>query len=291
MLQSSSNLSEAVAKQSEAVEARDHFKNGASSKSLMSRENFFRITYFVLLALGVIILSACPSSSSSSSSSEKDGIKAAKKLCDCNDDMPEIVIKATEAYIKNFNFKSRIEAREKLNEMQKKVEADYYECRNKANAYREELGSKYHTNKESVEKFQYAYNAHRDAFRPKEEVYEFDYNERINSLVLKIKPPKPEFEKVKNDLIDRTINVSKYYINGNLTNTSYSWKINSEELKVFEILNTTDNGDEYLLLVRLVLERLAAAGTFQLKFDGNVNVTYMLGGNEEWNMRKMETVN
>jgi len=54
MLQSSSNLSEAVAKQSGAVETRDHFKNGASSKSLMSRGNFLRKACFALLAASII---------------------------------------------------------------------------------------------------------------------------------------------------------------------------------------------------------------------------------------------
>ena len=52
MLQSSSNLSEAVAKQSGAVETRDHFKNGASSKSHMSRGNILMKTFlFGLLCL------------------------------------------------------------------------------------------------------------------------------------------------------------------------------------------------------------------------------------------------
>ena len=41
----------AVANRSEAMEARDHFKNGASSKSLMSRKYF--LSYFVIAALVV----------------------------------------------------------------------------------------------------------------------------------------------------------------------------------------------------------------------------------------------
>jgi len=58
MLQSSSNLSEAVAKQSGAVEARDHFKNGASSKSLISRGNFLRLSVLLFFVASVFSVNA-----------------------------------------------------------------------------------------------------------------------------------------------------------------------------------------------------------------------------------------
>ena len=239
----------------------------AESK-VMSSGNFFKKVCVILSAVSSIILSSC-------SSPEKDGVKAAQKLCDCVDERGVNDKKARELYIKNFgsySFKTRIEARETLNEISQKVQEGYYECVNKANTYREELGSKYHTNKEYAEKYQYAYNAHQNAFNPKEIVYEFDYNERINSLILKIIPPKPDFERLKKDLIGRTF----YY------NTVKGWlpeSISLEKIQEVRILNTNSIGDDYFLLVYLDLYKRPGYLDFG---SGNINVTYRLGNNDDW---------
>ena len=264
--------SDAAARQGGAMEFRDHFKNGANSKSHTSRGNFIKSTCLSLLATGIIILSAC-----SSSSPEKDGIKAAKQICDCRDDMTEIVIKATESYIKNFNFNTRIEAREKLNEMQQKVEADYRECINNANAYRDELKSKYITNQENVGKFDYAYNAHVDAFVPKPPPSRYegvDFQSQIETMIKSIIPPKPDLEKLKKDLIGREFkanipnNEKPYYL------YNWTWKVKSlDELKEVEILDITGNDNQFDMNLRM-------KGQVN-QFD--ITITYALQG-DDWRL-------
>ena len=65
MLQFSKSIGAAVANLCGAMEARDHFKNGASSKSQMSRVNFFRlwtkVTILVFLIAQLSVMISCSS--------------------------------------------------------------------------------------------------------------------------------------------------------------------------------------------------------------------------------------
>jgi len=58
MVQFSNSIKAAVANRCEAMESRDHFKNGASSKSRMSRENFLMIICIAMLS-SFFVLSGC----------------------------------------------------------------------------------------------------------------------------------------------------------------------------------------------------------------------------------------
>ena len=142
----------------------------------MTKKLNFIIT---ILVTGTLVFSFC-----SSSSPESDGIKAAKKFCDCIDEGNANTIKAYESYIKNFNsfsFKTRIEAREKLNEFLQKAQEETNRCQENAYAYRNELESKYITNEENKNKFWFAFDAHGNAFRPKEQFSKYAGTD-INSL-------------------------------------------------------------------------------------------------------------
>ena len=246
---------------------------------------------FATFSVSAVFFIAC-------SSPESDGIKAAQKLCDCVDDVSVNAKKAYETYIRNFSsysFKTRIEAREKLSESRQQVEETLKECQKNAEAYRGELAVKYSTNKEKVDKFQYAYNAHQNAFRPKDPFNEYDYSNKIQSLTLSIIPPKPDVEQLKKDMYmvpNSVYQKDSYYIDYNLNaqgirvqHAAYSRPIRLEEIKEVKILNTTDSGDEYLLLVYLRLSRGSQ------NFDGNVNVSYILGNYDFWVLQKIETEN
>ena len=260
-------------------------KNGASLKSYMSKVES-TIPYFILSCIFCFF---------SCSSPESDGIKAAKKLCDCVDESHENIRQAHESYIKNFNsysFRTRIEAREKLSDVLQKVYGDDSECRQKAYAYREELESKYKTNKENAEKFKYAFDSHTNSFRPKEPVYEDYARDRINSLIFTIIPPKPNLEKLKNDLlISRGYDIYKkdsYYNDYSGTKQQIIWMstIQPEYLKEVKILSATNNDDKYLLLVYLHIYRGA---NYVYSVDENVIVTYSIGGSDDWYIEKIET--
>ena len=250
--------------------------SGRSSKSHKSRRNWKLLTLFILLTSSFVF------SSCSSSSPESDGVKAAKKFCDCINDYHGNTKKAYESYIKQFksySFKTRSEAREKLQESLQKVQEDAERCQENAYTYREELRNKYITNKENADKFQYAFDAHGNAFSPNY----FDNSENLNNiegLILAIIPPKPDLARIKNDFIGNEIRASYHSYGrnrwGNAENT-YSWafKANSlDELKDLEILNVTDNGDIYDVHLRLKGE----ANQFDM------NVTYVLY--DDWTIKE-----
>ena len=280
----------AAISQNGAMGAEPISKNGQSSKSQTSRGNWKLFAFFIL-STSTFLLSSC-------SSPESDGIKAAQMKYDLQADYykksssiaKEFIkerVQAYELYIGKFDsyaFTTRIDAREKINEnleniglkemesSQKLLEAAR-ESEKKFFEYYETLRNKYATNKEKLEKFNYA----GEHYQPKERVqlddlsdYQnklSDFQEKVESLILSIIPPKPDLEQMKNDLIGRTIN--------NQTKGYPDWKINSlDELKDIETLNTNDNttnnGYEYLLDIHQILQGEAN------KWGATMNIKYVL---------------
>jgi len=252
----------------------------------MSRGNSFLLTTVLVAAMFSMV--AC-------SSPEKDGIKAAKKRYDFENDyyqkrneienkIKKETNKTCESYIANFNsysFTTRVEAREKLNEnlegsleklveSAQKLESDYQEWRRKASEYREKLESKYSTNREKQEKFNYAFNN----YSPKERTYKesqevlIDHGSKIRELIQSIIPPKPDIERLKNDLIGRSVT--------NQTTGYSNWIINSlDDLNGLEVLNTTDKDKEIFFATQLNLQK-------NNQWDVRINATYTLPDNEDW---------
>lgn len=249
----------------------------------------------VLIGMACIILSAC-------SSPESDGIKAAKMKYDLQSDYykksiaiaKELMkerIKAYESYIGKFDsyaFVTRISARETLNEYLEKIESKERDSAQKLQEaaresdkkffeYYETLRNKYATNKEKLEKFNYA----GEHYKPKERVQQenlsdyqnklSDYQEKVKSLIASIIPPKPDLERLKTDLIGRKIlwdmeEAGKYY-----------WTLlSTEEFKTVDIKETANTNENYLLDVYLLLR-----GEF-IDYEANVTVQYILQQHDDW---------
>jgi len=259
-----------------------------AENKVISRGDFFRIVWFCLFSASIMLsLAAC-------SSPESDGIKAAKMMYSSQKEYTQkrnLIIKeqnkAYETYVKKFDsysFETRIEAREKLNEYiekakesSQKLEEDSQELMNKAYEYRNKLASKYQTNRENEEKFSYAFNNYRPkviSYEASQDAYT-DYHSIIRDLIKTIIPPKPDIERLKNDLIGRRVT--------NQTTGYYNWIIDSlDELKGLELISTTDNGKEVLFEAQLRLQRIN-------QWDTNISVKYVLPDNEDW--WKLETYN
>lgn len=90
---------------------------------------------------------------------------------------------------------------------------------------------------------------------------------------------KPDAEKIKHDLIGRKISdqPNGYHRQG------WYWKIEEGEIKEFQILNESKQGNDYLFEIRLVLQ---ADGSAQEMF---INLTYILGNNNEWTIEFIES--
>ena len=237
---------------------------------------------FVIAALVMAVLTAC-----GSDNPEKDGVKAAQMACDGVNNSFVIMKKYYESYIKDFNsysFKTRIEAREKLNETEQKAKEEIYENQRKEREYYDELKSKYNTNEEAVNKFEYAYNAQRNDFKPKEGINEniYEYKKIIENLILTIIPPKPDLEQLIADILKLKDFV--YYKDGG---GIASGSINPETFQEAKILETTDVGDDYKILFYLRARRFGQAA---FNFEGNVTVTYRLAHLDYWSLGRIQTV-
>jgi len=224
-----------------------------------------------------ILLFAC-------SSPESDGKKAAQKSCDCFEEYTGKLSTAYESYIENFNsysFKTRIEAREKINKSILEVKDDYNICEEKAIAYRNELSNKYLTNRADADKFQYAYNAQFSNYRTPS-VDSVAFQSRINSLIQTIIPQKPDLAKLKKDLIGRKISEGADGYRGK----DWYWEIKSlNDLKNVEIKNEEDRGDDYLLDVYLLLQGE------NTDYEANVKISYVLRQYDDWTIDVITTEN
>ena len=246
-----------------------------------------RVLSYLMMAAFVVLatfFTAC-------SSPEKEGIKAAQKVCDGTNNSLVIVRKAYESYIKDFNsysFKTRIAAREKFDETTQKAQEEIRELENKASEYVEELKSKYKTNEEDVNKFDYAYNAQRNDCKPKEEFNVYEYHERINSLILTIIPPKPDFEKVKKDLVGKSIPVHLPWHDYYRADHKYGWDIYEHELIDIKLQSTIDiDEDEYQFFLNFHLYRKEIN---RPSIEVNAKVTYKLGTSDDWRIVRLESL-
>ena len=252
-------------------------KNRQDLQSQTSIRYLKLLTLFVFLT-SVFLLNSC-------SSPESDGIKAAKKYCDCINDSYKNTKNAYELYIKQFashSFKTRSEAREKLNEYLQKANDDSQKSFEKANIYRNELGSKYNTNKEKADKFQYAFDAHGNAFRPNS-FDDSEYRKQIEGLIQTIIPPIPDLEKIKRDLIGSYINYEYgvFYRNGGFY-TNYP--IEENNLKDIQIVNSNKESDDCLIKAQLILQSCDGG----LKYEGIVNLNYVLPQYDDWILKSKE---
>ena len=239
----------------------------------------FIYTWLVLTLIASLTLSSC-------SSPESDGRKSARRLADCVNQYAAKLKKDYESYIKDFDsysFETRIDARKKLVEIIIKADLELAECEQKTKDYQNKLKSKYLTNREKVEKFNYAYAAHCKAridATKIEENLDF-YKQQAIALIQTIIPPIPDSEKLKKDLIGRRIKEPEdgYF-------PHWDWEIKfSNEMKEVEILNVSynDGDDNCLFDLRLRLQ-----GEHN-EYDANVNITYVLREYDDWRIDFLES--
>ena len=284
-----------------AMEPETISKNGRSSKSQTSTRNLKFFIFFILLT-SVFALNSC-------SSPESDGIKAAKMKYNLQADYynksnaiaKELIkerVKAYELYSDKFDsfaFITRIDARKKLNENLEQIDSKEresfqklqdaaHESEKKFSEYYETLRNKYATNKEKLEKFNYA----GEHYQPKERVQSddlsdyqnklSDYQEKVKLLIQSIIPPKPDLERLKTDLIGRKIlwdmkEAGRYY-----------WTmLSTEEFKTVDIQETENTNENYLLDVFLLLR-----GEF-IDYEANVTVQYILQQRDDWYLNAFQS--
>jgi hypothetical protein len=102
----------------------------------------------------------------------------------------------------------------------------------------------------------------------------------MNNLILEIIPPRPDLEKLKKDLVGRKIAEGA---NGYRKKDWY-WEIKSTtELKNVDIKNTSNNGEDYVLDVYLILQGE------NTDYNANVKIYYVLRQYDDWTIDMIET--
>ena len=234
---------------------------------LMKDKNLFFI-YCVLLFV------AC-------SFPEIDGKKAADKFCDCDKEFTKNMSNETLKFINNFadfGFQTRVEAREKSEELIEIASQAYSTCIQKAQQKYSKLKGKYVGNYEKTTKFEYAYNSKKE-YDEQEVKHGIPNQMEINDLILTIIPPKPNTEKIKQDLIGRKITEQPngYHRQG------WYWLIEEREIKEIQIISENKQGNDYLFGIRLILQADGSA------HEAFVNLTYVLRQNDDWSIDFLES--
>jgi hypothetical protein len=229
---------------------------------------------FISGSILCLVLSSC-------SSPESDGKKVADKFCDCEKEFTEYLNEETQDFINNFDnygFTSRSEARKKSEELINKASNEYKNCIEKVQQKYSKFKGKYVGNFEKMTKFEYAFNE-KMAFNEQEIKHTVSNQMEVNNLILTIIPPKPDIEKIKQNLIGRKITEQPngYHRQG------WYWEIKEGEIKELQIITESKQSNDYLFEIRMILQAEGSA------HEAFVNLTYVLGQNDDWTIDFLES--
>ncbi len=248
-------------------------------------------------------------------SPEKKGKELGQQFCDCQKKYVEAQDKIYQEFLEKFDsygFKTRSEARQKWQDMKDETKGQFEQCTQEVEkkvkearakiptsaddlynissyqksmknpkAFQKEIEKKtkeFAKNQEKARKFEEAYRNTINQYSGPQTILE---EQKINEKILTIKPLKPDLAKLKQDLVKRRImEQSDGYFGRN-----WAWQIGSiEELKEVKILNEEKQGEDYVLNVRLILQRESAS-----QYEADVKIICVLGQSDDWTIDFIET--
>lgn len=211
----------------------------------------------------------------SCSNPESDGKKAAQALNECSKNFNINLEKEIHEFITNFDdysFKTRIEARAKVDKIIAIVSNIFEQDKREAEQLYQDLKNKYITNYEQASAFDYAYKTQLAIYEA-EEIQGIPYSIEIENKIHTIIPPKPSIDKIKLDLVGHTWQdrPDGYF-------PSKKEIIKSGSVKNINILSEKENNDTYTLNTTIFLQERVGSATFILDAD----IKYLLGDNDDW---------
>jgi hypothetical protein len=218
------------------------------------------------------------------SSPEADGIKAAKKYYDSERELTELRKKYYSEFIKDFSsyhFQTRIEARRKEQEINDQINVQYNNSLQRADQYYLELSSRYSTNQQKNNVFQYAYNGYRDTNLPVDDTI-IALMAQIDNLILTIIPPRHDIQNLPNDLVGRKISEGPDgYLGQN-----WNWEVKSaNEVEMINYQNMGNIGNDYKINAQIYLK-----GEYT-DYWVDIIVYYILRNYDDWTIDVIETNN
>lgn len=216
------------------------------------------------------------SCASSPASPESDGIKAAKAFHDSDEQYMNNLVREFNDFVINFDdyhFVTRIEARQKVEELIEKEDREYAKNIEKAERQYLELKNKYIKNREDAISFESAYQQQRELDEA-DMLHGLPSQLLINEKILTIIPPKPTINKIKKDLVGREFKDKPdgyFSMNG-------QFFIANDEIQNIEILSTEDKNGFYKLNALITLQEKAGSIIYEVDAD----IIYLLGDADDW---------
>lgn len=196
----------------------------------------------------------------------KDAKNLAKNYCACSDELNKNNSSSMKSYLSEFDnkkFKSRMEARNSLNNTLQENQVKYNNCTQAANVvYTERLADYNAKGGQNPYTFQQTYSSISNACNNSNSADVTALQNQINEKLQSIIDPEPDIEKIKADLIGREVIGWKFaYLN---------------EYKEAQILNTSKSGDriEYQVKFNLI-DNTTGSG----EHDCEVMVVYLQSEN------------
>jgi hypothetical protein len=233
-----------------------------------------KISIVILAGAMALCFAAC-------SSPESDGKKAAKEFCDCEEESVSIRKQGYSELIRKFDsyeFQTRVAVREKIQSINENASEKHNDCLKKAQEYYKETNEKYATNYQKNTQFEYAFQGYRRVNIITDEELT-PLISQMNNLIVTIIPSKPDVEQIKRDLVGRKITEQP----DGYRHKDWFWEIKQGEIKEIRIISETQQGDEYLFKIRLILQADGGA------HEAFVNLTYVLRNYDDWTIEFLES--
>jgi hypothetical protein len=190
----------------------------------------------------------------------RDGKGASSGYCDCGKKYIEAIVKVNEDFVNSFasyKFKKRQEARDKLQQLQDSANTSNLDCNNKAQIRYNSLRARYLNNIEQLTKFDASYSGNQALCVPGDQGRLATTYSLIESTIATIKDPEPDIERIKSDLIGKTI-------------PGWSFQ-NLSEISQARISNTSSGSNVIEYTLDLKLNDLGNGS----KHDARIIVTYV----------------
>ena len=205
----------------------------------------------LFILVGTILLGFLQSCTSASP--EALGEKIARMYNDSYSKLSENINNIHTTYVKNFDgsqFTTRIEARDKFNSAIDQAILEYESACIKAETAYREAELKFTENYNKLSLFQQVFNLHIKANNVKELKKTAYSNALVDKLIATIIPSDPVDEKIKKDLVGRSIREPQNGYNEGKT----TWNIEEGEVKSMEIIEKTKEDNNIIYKLHLVLK-------------------------------------
>jgi hypothetical protein len=197
---------------------------------------------------------------------QKDAKKAAIMACDCSGKYTDVLMKMNEEFLSSFssyNFKSKQDARNKLQELQNRANVLNSECATKSQNTFNKARSNFLSNQNALSKFDLTYNNQLAICIPANQGNLTSISLEVESKIASIIDPEPDSEKIKSDLIGQQM---------------LGWNFDAlSEFKKFTISNITRNTTRIEYLIDISLAGITNPATDL--HEANILVTYLFSDN------------